>query len=154
MILKFIQNLFEFKADVYIVYCSLIYSAALAASLSASKLGTAHYMMQSGYITSMEDIQLVSLWYTLGLCILYIALALVIILRCVGPMQDLWFQSSQVPRPTTGPGSLTSPRVVIMRLKQKKILSSNIPNSRATIQNMAHKQCFRREIAFCQTENM
>ena len=61
MILKFIQNLFEFKADVYIVYCSLIYSAALAASLSASKLGTAHYMMQSGYITSMEDIQVISL---------------------------------------------------------------------------------------------
>ena len=52
MILKFIQNLFEFKADVYIVYCSLIYSAALAASLSASKLGTTHYMMQSGYITT------------------------------------------------------------------------------------------------------
>ena len=40
-----------------------------------------------------------------------------------------------------------------MRFKKKKF-SSNIPNSRATIQNMAHKQCFRREIAFCQTENV
>ena len=60
--------------------------------------------------------------YLIGLCILYIALALVIILRCVGPMLDLWFQSSQVPRPTIGPGSLTSPRVVIMRLKKKDFL--------------------------------
>ena len=145
MILKFIQNLFEFKADVYIVYSSLIYSAALAASLSASKLSMTHYIMQSGYITRMENIQVVGFRY--------IALALVIILGCVGPMQYLWFQSSQVPRPTTGPGSLTSPRVVIMRFKKKKF-SSNIPNSRATIQNMAHKQCFRREIVFCQTENM
>ena len=70
MILRFIWNLFEFKAGVYIVYCSLIFSATLVASLSASK--PAHYMMQSGYITRMENIQVVSFRY--------IALALVMIL--------------------------------------------------------------------------
>ena len=109
MILRFIQNLFEFKAGVYIVYCSLIFSATLVASLSASK--PAHYMMQSGYITRMENIQVVSFRY--------IALALVIIWGFVGPMQDLWFQSSQVPRPTTESGSLTSSRFVIMRFKKR-----------------------------------
>ena len=145
MILRFIQNLFEFKADVYIVYCSLIYSAALVASLSASKLSMAHYMMQSGYITSMGNIQVVSFRYE--------ALALVIILGCVVPMQDLWFQSSQVPRPTTESGSLTSSRFVIMHFKKRF--------SRATFQILeqqskiwARNSVFRREIAFCQTENM
>ena len=47
----------------------------------------AHYMMQSGYITSVENVQVV--------IFRYIALALVIILGCVGPMYNLWFQSSQ-----------------------------------------------------------